>query len=83
MSREAAGGRGKRVEKDSAGSQSDHKGPGNELCLCPQWGKKPVKDFTMEVDVLLFLFSDVGSCLNVKKRLEGANKDLFEVVKSR
>lgn len=56
VSREAAGGRGKRVEKDSAGSKSDHKGPGNELCLCPQRGKKPVKDFTMEVDVLLFLF---------------------------
>ena len=56
MSREVVGGRGKRVEKDSAGSKSDHKGPGNELYLCPQWGKKPVKDFIMEVDVISFLF---------------------------
>ena len=56
MSREMVGGRGKRVEKDSAVSKRDNKGPGNELCLCPQWGKKPMKDFIMEVDVTSFLF---------------------------
>ena len=43
-------------EKWLAAGGREQGGPVNELCLCPQQGRKPLKGFMMEVDVISFVF---------------------------